>query len=392
MFSQIFAITGVNLKSIPERWGPSLVIVIGLAGVVAVFTALLAMSEGFSSTLAATGSRDIALVMRGGSEVEVNSALGRDEVDLIKLAPGIRKGSDGKPLASGEVLVIGELTKKGDPTNSANITVRGVEPAGFVLRPKLKVVEGRMFKPGLRELIVGRGVARQYDNAAVGRTIRMRGSEWNVVGVFESGDAHESELWTDTGVAQTSFGRNGYSSVLAALESEKSIKTLEAALKADPRLNVDVVTQQTYFSAQTKQFRDTIGALAVVVTAIMALGAIFAALNTMYAAVATRAKEIATLRALGFGGLPVLVSVMLEALVLSLVGGLIGALIAYVLFNNVSVSTLGANFTQVVFAFKVTPALVGMGLVIAVAVGFIGGLLPSIRAARMPVTTALRAG
>jgi len=392
MFSQIFAITGVNLKSIPERWGPSLVIVIGLAGVVAVFTALLAMSEGFSSTLAATGSRDIALVMRGGSEVEVNSALGRDEVDLIKLAPGIRKGSDGKPLASGEVLVIGELAKKGDPTNSANITVRGVEPAGFVLRPKLKVVEGRMFKPGLRELIVGRGVARQYENAGVGRTIRMRGSEWNVVGVFESGDAHESELWTDTGVAQTSFGRNGYSSVLAALESEKSIKTLEAALKADPRLNVDVVTQQTYFSAQTKQFRETIGALAVVVTAIMALGAIFAALNTMYAAVATRAKEIATLRALGFGGLPVLVSVMLEALVLSLVGGLIGALIAYVLFNNVSVSTLGANFTQVVFAFKVTPALVGMGLVIAVAVGFIGGLLPSIRAARMPVTTALRAG
>ncbi len=392
MFSQIFAITGVNLKSIPERWGPSLVIVIGLAGVVAVFTALLAMSEGFSSTLAATGSRDIALVMRGGSEVEVNSGLGREEVDLIKLAPGIRKGSDGKPLASGEVLVIGELSKKDDPTSSANITVRGVEPAGFVLRPKLKVVEGRMFKPGLRELIVGRGVARQYDNAGVGRTIRMRGSEWTVVGVFESGDAHESELWTDTGVAQTSFGRNGYSSVLAGLEGEKAIKTLESSLKADPRLNVDVVTQQTYFSAQTKQFRETIGALAIVVTVIMALGAIFAALNTMYAAVATRAKEIATLRALGFGGLPVLVSVMLEALVLSLGGGLVGALIAYVLFNNVSVSTLGANFTQVVFAFKVTPMLVLMGLGIAVAVGFIGGLLPSIRAARMPVTTALRAG
>ena len=392
MFSQIFAITGVNLKSIPERWGPSLVIVIGLAGVVAVFTALLAMSEGFSSTLAATGSRDIALVMRGGSEVEVNSALGRDEVDLIKLAPGIRKGSDGKPLASGEVLVIGERSRKDDPGTSANITVRGVEPTGLVLRPRLKVIEGRMFKPGLRELIVGRGVARQYDNAGVGRTIRMRGSEWTVVGVFESGDAHESELWTDTGVAQTSFGRNGYSSVLAGLEGEKAIKTLESSLKADPRLNVDVVTQQTYFSAQTKQFRETIGALAIVVTVIMALGAIFAALNTMYAAVATRAKEIATLRALGFGGLPVLVSVMLEALALSLVGGLIGALIAYVLFNNVSVSTLGANFTQVVFAFKVTPALVGMGLVIAVAVGFIGGLLPSIRAARMPVTTALRAG
>jgi len=225
----------------------------------------------------------------------------------------------------------------------------------------------------------------------VGKTIRMRGSQWTVVGVFESGDAHDSELWTDAGVAQTSFGRNGYSSVLAGLESPKSLKTLEAALKADPRLNVDVTTQQAYYSAQTQQFRDTIGALAVIVTAIMALGAIFAALNTMYAAVATRAREIATLRAIGFGGLSVLVSVMLEAVVLSLVGGLIGAIIAYLLFNNLSVSTLGANFTQVVFAFKVTPSLVVVGLGIAVAVGFVGGLLPAIRAARMPVTMALRA-
>lgn len=391
MFSQIFAITGVNLKSIPERWGPSLVIVIGLAGVVAVFTALLAMGEGFSSTLAATGRDDVALVMRGGSQAELNSGLSRDEANLIKLAPGVRKGSDGRPLASGEILVIAELFKKGETRNGSNITVRGVEPAAFPLRPNLRIVEGRMFKPGLRELLVGRGVTRQFEGVEVGKTIRMRGSQWTVVGVFESGDAHESELWVDAEVAQSSFGRNGYSSILAGLEGPKSIKTLESALKADPRLNVDVTTQQAYFSAQTAQFRETIGTLAAVVTAIMALGAIFAALNTMYAAVATRAKEIATLRALGFGGLPVLVSVMLEAVTLSLLGGLIGAVIAYVLFNNVSVSTLGANFTQVVFAFKVTPALVGLGLLIAVSVGFIGGLLPSIRAARMPVTTALRA-
>jgi putative ABC transport system permease protein len=392
MLSQILAITGVNLKSIPQRWGPSLVIVIGLAGVVGVFTALLAMSEGFNSTLSATGRKDVAMVLRGGSDAELNSGFSRDEATLIKLGPGIRKGADGQPLASGEALVIAELFKKGETRNGSNISVRGVEPAGFALRPNLRIVEGRMFKPGLRELIVGRGVIRQFEGVEVGKTLRMRGSEWTVVGMFESGDAHESELWTDSEIAQSSFGRRGYSSVLAGLDSEKSLKTLAAALKADPRLNVDVNSQQDYFSGQTKQFRATIGILAGFVTAIMALGAIFAALNTMYAAVATRAKEIATLRALGFGGFPVLVSVMFEALVLSLVGGLIGAILAFVLFNNLSVSTLGANFTQVVFAFKVTPALVVMGLIIAVVVGFVGGLLPAIRAARMPVTAALRAG
>ena len=391
MFSQIFAVTGVNLKSIPQRWGSALIIVVGLAGVVAVFTALLAMGEGFSSTLAASGRKDAALIMRGGSGAELNSGLSRDEVNLIKLAPNIRKGKDGKPLASGEILVISELYKKGETRNGSNISVRGVEAPGFELRPTLRIVEGRMFKPGLRELLVGRGVVQQFEGVDVGKTLRMRGSEWTVVGVFESGDAYESELWADAETAQNSFGRNGYSSVLAGVDGEKGVPALQAALKADPRLNTDALTQQQYFSDQTKQFRLTIGVLATFITGVMALGAIFAALNTMYAAVATRSKEIATLRALGFGGFPVLVSVMIEALVLSLIGGLIGAVIAYVLFNNLSVSTLGANFTQVVFAFKVTPLLVAAGLVIAVTVGFIGGLLPSIRAARMPVTTALRA-
>lgn len=391
MLSQILAITGVNLKSIPQRWAPSLVIVIGLAGVVAVFTALLAMSSGFQSTLAATGAKDSALILRGGSAAELNSGFGRDETTLIKLGPGIRKGSDGKPLASAEVLVITELLKKGELKNGVNVTLRGVEPAAFALRPGLKIVQGRAFKPGLRELLVGGGVARQFAGMEIGKTMRMRGSEWTVVGVFESGDGHDSELWTDVEVAQSTFGRNGYSSVLAGLDNPAALATLKAGLAADPRLNVDVESEQAYYSNQTKQFRATIGVLAGVVTVIMGLGAIFAALNTMYAAVAARAREIATLRALGFGALPVLVSVLFESLVLSTVGGLLGALIAYVLFNNLSVSTLGANFTQVVFAFKVTPPLVFAGLVIAVVVGFIGGLLPSISAARMPVTTALRA-
>jgi putative ABC transport system permease protein len=391
MFSQASAITGINIKSIPERWASSLVIVIGLAGVVAVFTALLAMATGFESTLKASGRTDTALIMRGGSDAELNSAMDRDSSDLIEHGPGIRPGADGKPLASAEMMVIAELIRKDDVKNGANITLRGVEPAAFALRPQLKMVEGRNFTPGLRELIVGRGVLRQFQGAELGKEVRMRGSDWTVVGVFESGDAYESELWADINVTRTTFGRSGSSSVLAALDGADGLDKLKRGLAADPRLTVDVMSQQDYFSGQTKQFRQTIGVLAGVVTAIMALGAIFAALNSMYAAVATRSKEIATLRAIGFGALPVLVSVMIEALLLALIGGLLGALLAYALFNNLSVSTLGQNFTQVVFNFKVTPGLVVRGLIISLVIGMVGGFLPAIRAARLPIVEALRA-
>ncbi|MEO8673529.1 MAG: ABC transporter permease [Tahibacter sp.] len=390
MLSQVAAITGLNLKSVPERWASSLVIVIGLAGVVAVFTALLAMATGFQKTLEATGSNDNAIVLRGGSDTELNSGLTRDAATVIKQAPGIRLDAEGKPLVSGELIVIAELIRKGDSKNGANITVRGVEPAGFALRPQLKIVEGRQFKTGLRELIVGRGVTRQFQGAGLGTVLRMRGSEWTVVGVFESGDAHDSELWTDAEVAQSTFNRRSYSSILVALDGDNGLQKMQENLKADPRVTVDVQREQEYFSSQTKQFRQQIGFLAGIVTLIMALGAIFAALNSMYAAVAARGKEIATLRAIGFGGASVLISVMIEALVLALVGGILGALIAYTLFNNFSVSTLGQNFTQVVFAFKVTPKLVITGLVIAVIIGMFGGFFPALRAARLPVTTALR--
>ena len=389
MFKQTAAITGINLKSIPERWGPSLVIVIGLAGVVAVFTALLAMATGFESTLKSTGRTDVAVIMRGGSDSELNSGLPRDQGTLIKQAPGIRKDDDGQPLASAEMMFIAEIAKKGDKSGS-NVTVRGVEPKAMKLRPQIKMVEGRMFETGKRELIVGNGVTQQFDGAKVNQTLRFRGSEWTVVGIFSSGDANDSELWCDVEVAQTTFNRQGYSSLRAALETPNGLQTLKDALTADPRLAVDVQTELDYYSGQTKQFRQQIGFLAGVVTFIMALGAIFAALNSMYAAVATRSREIATLRAIGFGGLPVVLSVMFESLVLALIGGALGAMIAYLLFNNFSVSTLGQNFTQVVFAFKVTPPLVIRGLIIAVVIGMIGGFLPAIRAARLPVTTALR--
>ncbi|HXV39343.1 MAG TPA: ABC transporter permease [Steroidobacteraceae bacterium] len=390
MLKQTIAMTSLGLRSIPERWGASLVIFVGLAGVVAVFTALLAMAEGFRSTLEATGRADVALVTRGGSSAELNSGLTRDQGDIVKQAPGVRTGADGRPLASAEMIVIAELIKSGEETGS-NITVRGVESAAFALRPQLRIVEGRAFQPGLRELVVGRGVAAQFEGAGIGETLRMRGSDWSVVGIFESGDANESEIWADVEVAQTTFNRRGYSSVRLALDGAAGLQTVKDGLAADPRVNVDVETEQQYYSGQTRQFRATIGILAGVVTAIMALGATFAALNTMYAAVGARTREIATLRALGFGGGPVVLSVMIESLLLALAGGIAGALLAFALFNNMAVSTLGANFTQVVFRFSVTPELVQRGLIIALAIGMIGGLLPALRAARLPVTTALRA-
>jgi putative ABC transport system permease protein len=390
VLSQVSAVTGINVKSIPERWAPSLVIVIGLAGVVAVFTALLAMSTGFESTLKAAGRPDVAIVMRGGSESEINSGIDRDSEELIKQAKGIRVGADGRPVASAEMIVITELMRAGTNNAASNITLRGVDPQAFALRPQLKIVEGRSFTPGLRELIVGRGVLRQFSGAQLGQVVRMRGSNWTVVGVFASDDANESEIWADINVARTTFGRTGSSSVHLAFDGPQAYDQIKASLSNDPRLTVDVAHEQDYLNGQTKQFRQTIGTLAGVVTMIMALGAVFAALNSMYAAVATRSKEIATLRAIGFGGLPVLVSVMIEALLLAVVGGVLGAVIAYVLFNNMSVSTLGQNFTQVVFNFKVTPELVLRGLVISVVIGMLGGLLPAIRAARLPVTAGLR--
>jgi len=387
---QALAITGISIRSVPERWAPSLVIVIGLAGVVAVFTALLAMAAGFESTLKATGRSDAVVILRGGSDAELNSAFDRDTTDIIRQEPGIRAAADGKPLASAELMVITELVRRDDVKSGANVTLRGVEPAAFVLRPQLKIIKGRTFTPGLREIIVGRGVLAQFQGADIGQTVRMRGSEWHVVGEFDSGDSHNSEMWTDINVARSTFGRLGASSVLAALDGPEGLARLKSAVAADPRLSLDVLVERDYFSGQTKQFRQTIGVLAGVVTVIMGLGAIFAALNSMYAAVAARGKEIATLRALGFGGFAVVASVMIEALLLALAGAVIGALIAYLLFNNLSVATLGQSFTQVVFSFKVTPQLVGRGLVIALIIGMVGGFLPALRAARLPVTVSLR--
>jgi putative ABC transport system permease protein len=385
MWNQIVAICALNLRSIGARLGASLVIIIGIAGVVAVLTALLAMAKGFESTLGATGRDDRALILRGGATAELNSGLSTEQLQAIKDTRGL----DGPLQSSGELMVISEFASRARG-GSVNVSLRGVEPSGFDIRPELRIIDGRRFEPGLQEVIVGKAALDQFAGVEMGSQVRFRGSDWTIVGVFETGDVHDSELWVDLATAQAAFGRGGVSSVLVQLESADRFEAFSEALKADPRLNVDVEREREYFSAQSSQFSTTIGVLAGVVGVIMSLGALFAALNTMYSAVSTRTVEIATLRAIGFANLPVTLSVIVESMALALLGGVLGALISWLLFNGYSVSTLGAGFTQVAFQFQVSPQLMMRGLLIALALGFIGGLLPALRAARLPVTVALR--
>lgn len=389
---QIIAIAWMNLRNIPQRLGTSLVIVIGIAGVVGVLVALLAMGEGFRATLAGTGSDERAIVLREGANAELSSGLTREQADLLKRLPGVQRDAAGEPVASAELLVIADLPKA-STGSAANAQVRGVQPEAFALRPQVRIIEGRNFTPGPRELIAGRGAASQFGGIEVGSRIAFRDSDWTIVGLFEAGGgAHESELWGDAEVVQSAYRRNGFQSVSVQLESAAALDAVREAIAADPRLNVKIQSEKSYYEAQSRQLSTVISIVGTVIAAIMALGAVFGALNTMYAAIATRSREIATLRAIGFGGLPVVVSVMIEALLLALIGGALGAALAYLVFNGYTVSTLnGASFSQVAFDFRVTPALMQRGLVWALLIGLIGGLLPAIRAARLPVTTALRA-
>jgi putative ABC transport system permease protein len=386
---QAWSVTEVGIATIPQRLGSSSVIVIGIAGVVGVLVALLAMGEGFRQTLQQTGDTETAIVLRGGATAELSSGVSRDDEILIAQLPGILKDAQGKPVASPELVVVANLPKKSSGTD-ANVEIRGVGEQAFVLRPNVKVIEGRAFKPGLRELIVGKGALAQFSGLEPGASLNLGNQQWTITGVFESGDAHESELWGDVETVSTTYRRQGYQSVTVRLTAPDALDQFKAGIASDPRLKVDAKTTIDYYSAQSESLTKVIRILGITIAVIMGIGAIFGALNTMYAAVATRAREIATLRAIGFRGLPVVVSVLLETMLLAIAGGLLGAAVAWLIFNNYTVSTLGANFSQVVFAFKVSPALVWTGLKWALAIGFIGGLFPALRAARLPVTTALR--
>ena len=381
---------GIGVSSLPKRWGASSVIVIGIAGVVGVLVAMLAMAAGFQATLNQTGSDDTAIVLRGGSMAETNSVISRDQLPLIMALPGIAKGSDGKPLASPELSQVVNLPSKSDHTD-ANVQLRGVGPEAWALRDNLKIVSGRRFGAGLRELVVGRGARKQFIGLDVGSHIKLGRQDWTVVGEFVSGDSHESELWADAEVVASTYNRVSFQSVTAKLNGKDGFRALKAGLAEDPQLKLDTMTTHDYYTKQSEQLSKVIEILGKVIGAIMAIGAVFGALNTMYAAVATRAREIATLRALGFRGVPVVIAVMLETMLLALLGGVLGAAIAWLVFNGYTASTLGQNFSQVVFEFKVTPALLWSGLKWALGIGLVGGLFPALRAARLPVTEALRA-
>ena len=391
MLRQIRAVTWMNLSSIPQRFGTSSVIVVGIAGVVAVLISVLAMATGFKRTIVATGRDDRAIVLRGGSDSELASTLSREATLTIMDAPGIRKDSAGKPIASAEAVVVVDMPKKSTDTG-ANVTIRGIGAAAMALRPEIQLIAGRMFQRGLRELIVGNGAQAQFKGLDVGSHIALRGSDWTIVGAFESnGDSHESELLADGETVLSAYRRNLYQSVVVLLESQDAFAAFKNSLTTNPQLSVAVMREHDYYAKQSQRMSNVLSFIAYVVGGIMAVGALFGALNTMYSAVSVRSREIATLRAIGFGASAVVLSVLIEAMLLSVVGALIGAGLAWIFFNGNVVSTLGSNFTQVVFRLAVGPSLVVLGIVWACVIGLVGGLFPAIRAARLPVATALRA-
>jgi putative ABC transport system permease protein len=391
VLKQLIAALSMGLQTLPQRLGASSVIVIGIAGVVAVLVSVLAMGAGFKHTLADSGRADRAIILRGGSDAELNSNLTRSDIDTISNAPGLAKDASGKALLSNELVTVVNVPKA-DTGTDANVTLRGVGLKLTEVRPELKIVDGRMFHPAVRELIAGAGAVKQFRGLTAGSVLHLRNADWTVTGTFTSnGDVHESELLADVDTVGSSVERNGYSSAIALLTSAADFSRFKDALTTDPQLKVDVQREPEYYAAQSKALTKAINVVGNTVAIIMAIGAMFGALNSMYSAVATRGLEIATLRAIGFGALPVLLSVMIEALLLSLLGGVIGASLAWLLFNGHSVSTLGGAFAQVVFQLTVTRTLIITGIIWACVIGLLGGFFPALRAARLPVAEALRA-
>jgi putative ABC transport system permease protein len=389
--AQTIAVTGVTLRSISQRLGSSAVAVLGIAGVVIVFTAVFSIAEGFRLTMRGTGDPRTAIVLRTGSNTEMTSGLSGDSARLITEAPGIEQGPEG-PHASPELFVIvGHPMKR--TGRDANVPLRGLSPGALKVRPAFRIVEGRMFQSGTNEIVAGRSASQQFVGLTVGSTIRWGEGTWQLVGIFDAGGSvAESEIWADARVVQAAYRRgNSYQSVYARLQTEEGLQQFKDALTSDPRLNVTVLREPDYYAQQSEVLQSIVKTIGFGVAILMGLGAIFGAVNTMYSAVAARTREIATLRALGFGSGPVVVSVLVEAVVLSLLGGVIGGGLAWAAFDGYQTATMNwQSFSQVAFAFAVTPALLLQGLVYAVVMGLIGGMLPAIRAARLPVVTALR--
>lgn len=381
-----------NVRSVTARWKTAVVSVLGIAGTVGVFVAMLAMARGFQATLVASGSPSNAIVRRAGASSEMDSIVTLDEVRVIGDASQVARSGQGVPLISPEVVVIGAFQLQSSGTD-ANVQVRGLSPRVLEVRPSVEVVEGRFFRPGLAEIVVGSNAVQTYRGLELGSKVPFGGREWTVVGIFDAGgSAFDSELWTDATVLAQAYKRpeNIFQSATARLNSPTDFDAFKDALTADPRLSVQVEREEAYYARQSQMVSTLIRVLGFLVAFVMAIGAVFGALNTMYSAVAARAREIATLRALGFGGGSVVLSFMVEALLIAIGGGLLGCLAALPL-NGFTAGTMNwQTFSHLAFAFKVTPQLLLAGMAFALLMGLAGGVLPAIRAARLPVATALR--
>jgi putative ABC transport system permease protein len=390
--SQIMIVTGMNLRNLPQRMGTSAVAVFGVACVVGVLMGVMSMASGFQRTMTSAGAPDIALVMRAGATSEMSSGMGYDQTHLVANLPGIARNDAGQPIASAELYVIVDLLKRTTMT-TANVPLRGVDATAFAVRDEVTIIEGRNFESGKNEVIVGRGAHHQFAHLDVGSTLKFGATEWTVVGIFSAGGGiAESELWCDVRILQSAYRRgNSFQSMRVKLTSVDAMEVFKAELAANPQLDLGAQFELDYLSAQAEPVSMFIKAVGYPVALLMALGAIFGAINTMYASVSTRTREIATLRALGFGAFPVAFSTLFESLVLALLGGLLGSIIVYLVFNGYSVSTLNfSSFSQVVFDFAVTGDLLVQGIIAAAIIGVVGGFFPAVRAARLPVATALR--
>lgn len=390
---QVVSVTSFSVRTIPSRGGASIAAIVGIAGVVAVLVGVLSIAEGFRAAMSVQGPDDVAIVLRSGADNEMTSGLSREEVRLISDAPGIARTSDG-PLVSGELFVMINLPKRSTGTD-ANVPLRGVERAAGEVRGGLTFVEGRDLESGRNEVIVGAGAARAFAGLDIGRSIRVGQNEWKVVGIFTGGGgASESEVWADAAVLQPAYQRSdSFQSVYARLATPDSFTDFKDALTADPRLKVKVVRQRAYLAEQSTMLTGFIRTIGFSVATLMAVGALFGALNTMYSAVAGRTREIATLRALGFGAVPIILSVLAESLVLAILGGVVGSAIAYLAFNGFHATTINwQTFSQVAFAFAVTPQLLVTAIIWAAVIGLLGGFFPALRAARLPIASALREG
>lgn len=389
--SQIITVTWLSIRTIPRRLGSSAVALIGIAGVVIVFIAVLSIGEGFRIAMLDAGKPDRVLVMRRGADSEMTSGLAGPGTDVIKQAPGILL-SDNKPVASAELYVIIDRDKRTTGT-PANVPLRGVEPTVLQVRDEVKITDGRMFTFGTNEAVVGKSAVGQFSGMNLGDEIRSGQLTLKVVGIFESeGSASESEIWADAHLIQDVYRRgNSYQSVLLKLDSPASFEALSNWLTTNKEVEVQVRRESEYYAAQSQTMTDLITGIGYTIAALMGLGAVFGAILTMYTAVSTRTREIATLRALGFNTTSVLISVLGESLALAAIGGIAGGLLAFMAFNNYQTATMNfQTFSQVAFAFKVTPSLLGQAIAYALFMGFLGGVFPALRAARLPIPSALR--